>query len=169
VAGLGLLGLVASACGGVDSRFRAELVEPAAARGWQLAILLTPTAACWFAVAGEIERLQALTDLPVRSASRLPSEPKPYRMPDAFLFAPASANSVAKLALGVGDNQALTALIEAVGNPIVPVVVHPQANDDERRHPAWSTNVATLCSAGVVIADAPADAPWTPLLEVFHH
>lgn len=57
VVGRGLLGLVASACGGVDLRFRAELVEPAAARGWQLAILLIPTVASWF------------------------EEPKPYRMP----------------------------------------------------------------------------------------
>ena len=38
------LGLVAGSCGGLDVRFAAELVAPAAARGWRPAITLTPTA-----------------------------------------------------------------------------------------------------------------------------
>lgn len=160
------LGLIASGGGGVDARLRIELADPAVRRGWRLAITLTPTAGRWLAAAGELDRLQALTELPVRSASRLPSEPKPYPMPDAFLFVPATANSVAKLALGIADNQALTALCEAVGAPHVPVVVHPQADEFHRRHPAWLGHLNTLRSAGVRIADDPAEAPWEPLLDL---
>lgn len=160
------LGLVASGGGGMEGRLRVEVAEPAVRRGWRLAITLTPTAASWLDAAGELDRLQALTELPVRSTSRMPSEPKPYAMPDAFVFVPATANSLAKLALGIADNQALTALGEAVGAQGVPVVVRPQADDNQRRHPAWDRHLATLRDAGVHLADGPAEEPWEPLLDL---
>ncbi|HEV2782451.1 MAG TPA: flavoprotein [Actinophytocola sp.] len=159
------LGLVASAGGGMDARLRVEVAEPAVRRGWRLAITVTPIAARWLDAVGELNRLQALTELPVRSQSRLPSQPKPYPMPDAFLFVPATANSLAKLALGIADNQAMTALGEAVGAPAVPVVVCPQADENQRRHPAWAGHLATLAAAGVLIADSAAE-PWEPLLDL---
>src|SRR6266545_193199 len=146
------LGLVASGGGGMEARLRLEVAEPAVRLGWRLAITLTPTAARWLSAAGELDRLRSLTELPVRSASRLPGEPKPYPMPDAFLFVPATANSLAKLALGIADNQALTALGEAVGAPGVPVVVRPQADENQRRHPAFAGHLATLRKAGVRVA-----------------
>jgi phosphopantothenoylcysteine synthetase/decarboxylase len=160
------LGLVASAGGGMDARLRVELAEPAVRRGWRLAVTVTPAAARWLAEAGELDRLQSLTELPVRSTSRLPSEPKPYPMPDAFLFVPATANSLAKLALGIADNQALTALGEALGAPHVPVVVRPQADEHQRRHPAWTGHLDTLRRAGVRIADGPSNEPWGFLLDL---
>jgi hypothetical protein len=159
------LGLVASSGGGVEARLRVEVAEPAVRRGWRLAITLTPTAARWLDAAGELDRLRGLTELPVRSVSRLPGESKPYPMPDAFLFVPATANSLAKLAVGIADNQALTALGEAVGAPGVPVVVRPQADANQRRHPAFAGHLETLRAAGVRIADGPSDAPWEPLLD----
>lgn len=160
-----LLLLVASGAGGVEHRLRTELAEPAVRRGWRLAVTLTPTAGRWLAEAGELARLQALTDLPVRSAARLPTEPKPYPAPDRCLFVPATANSIAKLALGICDNQALTQACEAVGTPGVPVVVRPQASDPFRAHPAWSGHLSTLRAAGVDIDDVPPDQPWEPLLD----
>jgi hypothetical protein len=133
--------------------FRTGLAAPAVDRGWRLAITLTPTAALWLASAGELEPLASLTDLPVRSTSRLPSEPKPHPPPDCFVFAPATANSVAKLALGIADNQALTVLCEALGFPDVPVIVQPQSNEIQVRHPAWQGHLATLRAAGVRIVE----------------
>ncbi|HEX4721064.1 MAG TPA: flavoprotein [Pseudonocardiaceae bacterium] len=155
---------MASGAGGVERRLRTELAEPALRRGWRLAVTLTPTAALWLDAAGELDRLRNLTDLPVRSVGRMPGEPSPYGLADRYLFAPATATSIAKLALGVGDNQALTQLCEAVGAPGVPVVVHPQAGAAQRAHPAFAGHLEVLRSAGVVIADGPADAPWEPLL-----
>jgi phosphopantothenoylcysteine synthetase/decarboxylase len=87
-------------------------------------------------------------------------------MPDAFLFVPATANSLAKFALGIADNQALTALGEAIGAPEVPIVVRPQADDNQRRHPAWAGHLETLRAAGVRIADGPTEEPWEPLLDL---
>lgn len=159
-----VLGLVASACGGLDQRLCEDLAEPAARRGWRLAVTLTPAAHRWLAASGELERLQRLTDLPVRAASRLPSDPRPHPDPDRFLFAPASANSVAKLALGIADNQALTVLCEALGNGL-PMVVAPQANGGHGGHPAWPGHLATLRAAGVKVLPLRPDLPWTAVVD----
>jgi hypothetical protein len=161
-----LLCLVASGGGGVERRLRTELAEPAIRRGWRLAVTLTPTAAHWLDLAGELDRLRELTDLPVRSQARVPGQPSPYGIADSYLFVPATANSIAKLALGISDSQALTQLCEAVGAPGVPVVLRPQAGDAQRGHPAFAGHLATLRAAGVHIADAEPTAPWEPLLDL---
>ncbi|GHF38456.1 hypothetical protein FHX82_006261 [Amycolatopsis bartoniae] len=157
-----VLGLVASSCGGLDTRFRTELAQPAAERGWRLAITLTPTAARWLASTGELARLQELTDLEVRSESRLPGQPRPHPDPDVFLFAPASANSVAKLALGLADNQALTVLGDVLADPRVHVSVAYQVSPARLRHPAWGAHVGALTSAGAAVSRL-AD-PWSTAL-----
>ncbi|GAA3006882.1 flavoprotein [Actinokineospora diospyrosa] len=161
-----ILAVVAAAAAGVDQRLRVEVAEPAAARGWRLAITFTPTAGQWMDAVGETGRLQALTALPVRSRSRLPGEPKPYPVPDAFLFVPATANSLAKLALGIADNQALTALGEALGTPGVPVVIRPQAAAAQRAHPVFTRHLDTLREVGCVVSDADPADPWEPLLDL---
>jgi hypothetical protein len=162
------LGLVVSACYGVDRRLCDEIAGPAVERGWRLAITLTPNAERWLAASGELDRLTQLTDLPVRSTSRLPSEPRPHPDPGCFLFVPASVNSVGKLALGLSDNQALTVLCEAVGAPAVEVVVCPQLSDAQAGHPAWPGHLATLRSAGVRIEPVTPDQPWTGVLDALH-
>ncbi|MBB3665780.1 hypothetical protein FB384_004739 [Prauserella sediminis] len=157
----GCLGLVASACGGVETRLAAELAEPAAERGWRLAITLTPTAASWFDDR-QLARLQASTDLDVRWTARLPEQPRPHPDPEAFVVAPASAGSVAKLALGLADNQALTVLGDAVG--VVPMVVGHRVQPTRPAHPAWQGHLDTLAGAGVAVAEL-GGAPWTELLD----
>lgn len=86
------------------------------ARGWRVAVTLTPTAGRWLRMSGEADRLEELTGLPVRDEPRLPGEPRPHPKVDCYVVAPASANSVAKLATGIADNQALT----QVGRPSAP-------------------------------------------------
>ncbi|WP_158852310.1 flavoprotein [Saccharothrix deserti] len=147
-----VLGLVASGAGGVERWLVDGLARPLAERGWRLAVTLTPTVARW--LEPQLAALAATTDLPVRWTSRLPTEPKPHPVPDAFVFAPATANSLAKLALGIGDNQALTVLCEALGRR-TPMVVLPQVSDDQAGHPAFQGHLAVLRSAGVVLADDP--------------
>ncbi|KAA9160342.1 flavoprotein [Amycolatopsis acidicola] len=159
-----VLGLVASSCGGLDTRFRTELAEPAVARGWRLAITLTPTAASWLEHAGELARLRELTDLPVRSESRLPGQPRPHPDPGVFLFAPASANSVAKLALGLADNQALTVLGDVLGDPAVTVAVAYQVSPARAGHPAWQGHLDALTSAGATVSQLAES--WATALEL---
>jgi hypothetical protein len=161
-----VLGLVATSCGGLDSRFVPELAEPAAAAGWRLAVTLTPTAARWLDACGHLEKLAALTDLPVRGTSRLPGEPRPHPDPEVFLLAPASANSVAKFALGIADNQALTVLGDALGEPDVTITVAYQVRDARFRHPAWQNHLDALASAGVTLHRLDPERPWTEVLDL---
>lgn len=159
-----ILVVVAAAVGGVE-RLRQGLVEPAVARGWQVGVTLTPSADRWLRAEGELSALESVTGLPVRSAPRLPSEQSPHPDPDCFAVL-ASANLVAKLALGIGDTQASTQLNEAIGGRRVPVVLLPRTNTEHAGHPAWAGHLATLRSAGVTVLDlAPTPPPpWTALL-----
>jgi 2-polyprenyl-6-methoxyphenol hydroxylase-like FAD-dependent oxidoreductase len=160
------LGLVAGSCGGLDVRFAAELVRPAAARGWRTAITLTPTAMRWLESTGALADVEAATDLPVRGASRLPGEPRPHPDPAVFLFAPASANSVAKLALGIADNQALTVLGDVLGAPGITIAVAYQIQDTRVHHPAWQRHLDTLAGAGVTLHRLDPGRPWTEALDL---
>ena len=160
------LGLVASSCGGLDTRFAAELAKPAAEAGWRLAITLTPTAHRWLDATGGLDELASYTDLPVRSVSRLPGEPRPHPDPEVFLFAPASANSVAKLALGIADNQALTVLGDVLGTPGITIAVAYQIQDTRVHHPAWQRHHDTLAGAGVALHRLDPSRPWTSALEL---
>jgi hypothetical protein len=146
---MSVVGVVAAGAGGLEE-LRGRLVEPLLERGHQVAISLTPTAASWFAV-DEIAELERLTGLPVRSTPRRPAEERPHPVIEQFVAAPLSANSVAKLALGIGDNQAMSVLSEGLGS--VPMVVFPAVNAAHARHPAWAGHLATLRKAGVSLVE----------------
>ncbi len=148
-----VVGLVASAVGGVET-IRPEFVLPALERGWKVALTLTPPAGQWLDKSGELAELESLTGLPVRVEPRGPDERSPHP-PVCYVAAPASANTVAKLALGIADNQALTTLGEAIGNPATPVVVFPRVNAAHARHPAWEGHLAALRSGGVHLVYGP--------------
>lgn len=171
------MGLVCSAVGGVE-QIRERLILPALGKGWQVGVTLTPTAATWLAVNGELERIEDVTGLPVRSAPRFPWEESPHPPADCWAVAPASANTVAKLALGLADNQALTQVNEALGAGGVPVVVFPRINAAHAGHPAWGLHLGTLRVAGVRLVygedvwplhqprSSPSrELPWTAILD----
>jgi phosphopantothenoylcysteine decarboxylase/phosphopantothenate--cysteine ligase len=94
-------------------------------------------------------------DDPLRGA--YPGEPAPDRAPishlalvenaDAYLIAPASANTIAKLAHGQADNL-LTAAALAAG---CPVLLAPAMNNRMYLHPAVQANLAQLGDRGVEI------------------
>ncbi|MFE7794168.1 hypothetical protein [Streptomyces sp. NPDC057460] len=62
-----------TAADGVE-QLRTGLVEPAIALGRQVAVTLTPNAGQWLRANGELDRLEAVTGLPVRDTPRLPTE-----------------------------------------------------------------------------------------------
>jgi len=141
------LGLIGSACGGLES-IRQELVEPFLNNGWEVAVTLTPSAAVWLQSSGEFDTIAQLTNYPVRVDARLPGEKSPHPEVDCYAIVPASANTVAKLALGIADNQALTTACEALGGGLVPVVVFPRVNAAHARQPAWSSHIENLRRVG---------------------
>ncbi|MEO8966055.1 MAG: bifunctional phosphopantothenoylcysteine decarboxylase/phosphopantothenate--cysteine ligase CoaBC [Solirubrobacteraceae bacterium] len=86
-----------------------------------------------------------------------PGESAPERTPishlalvqraNLYLIAPASANTIAKLAHGLADNLLTTAALAAT----CPVVLAPAMNDVMWRHPATQANLELLASRGVAI------------------
>ncbi len=73
---------------------------------------------------------------------------------DAYLIAPASANTIARLAAGLADSLVTTAALaagDAGAAGSVPVLVAPAMNDRMYHHPATQANVARLAQRGVTI------------------
>jgi len=69
---------------------------------------------------------------------------------DLYLIAPASANTIAKMANGVADNLLLTTYLSAK----CPVMVAPAMDLDMYKHPATQRNIETLRSNGNTIIEA---------------
>jgi phosphopantothenoylcysteine decarboxylase / phosphopantothenate---cysteine ligase len=94
---------------------------------------------------------------PARGA--FPDQPPPDHAPlshlelvanaDAYLIAPASANTLAKLAAGLADNLLTTAALAAT----CPLLVAPAMNNRMWEHPATQANVETLRARGVVVLE----------------
>ena len=68
---------------------------------------------------------------------------------DLFLIAPATANSIAKMANGIADNLLLTTYFSAR----CPVFVAPSMDLDMLKHPATIINTETIKAFGNIILD----------------
>lgn len=68
---------------------------------------------------------------------------------DAFLIAPASANTMAKMAAGIADNLLLTTYLSAR----CPVFLAPAMDLDMFNHPATRKNIEILKSYGLIILE----------------
>jgi phosphopantothenoylcysteine decarboxylase / phosphopantothenate---cysteine ligase len=100
-------------------------------------------------------------DDPLRGA--YPGEPAPDRAPishlalvenaDLYLIAPASANTIAKLAHGHADNLVATAALAAGGVGGAAVMLAPAMNNRMYLHPAVQANLALLADRGVTVID----------------
>src|SRR4051794_24618194 len=94
---------------------------------------------------------------PLRGA--YPGDPMPAHEPlshlqlvhdaDVFLVAPASANTIGKLAAGLADNLLTTAALARRG----PLVVAPAMNGAMYEHPAMQANLARLRERGVTVLE----------------
>ncbi len=103
---------------------------------------------------------------PLRGA--FPGDPAPAHAPlshlqlaetaDVFLVAPASANTLAKLAAGQADNL-LTATALACRRPLL---VAPAMNDAMYEHAATQANLATLRARGTVVLEPGTGALGSP-------
>lgn len=94
---------------------------------------------------------------PLRGA--FPGDPEPEHAPlshlelveraDAFVIAPASANTIAKLAIGQADNLLTTAALACRR----PLIVAPAMNGAMYEHPATQENLARLRARGATVLD----------------
>jgi phosphopantothenoylcysteine synthetase/decarboxylase len=119
-------------------------------------VIATPDGAR-FIDAGE---LTALTGHPVRVHYKDPDEPDVLSPADAMIFAPATFDTINKLAHGISGTLALGLVNEAAG-PGLPIVAVPWPNAALARHPAFQRSVAELRQWEVTVIFDPARLPGT--------
>jgi phosphopantothenoylcysteine decarboxylase/phosphopantothenate--cysteine ligase len=147
--------------GGIAAYKVLELVRLAVRDGHAVRVIQTPASERFVGRASfeGITGAPVLTDEfaadPARGA--FPGDPPPEHAPishlglveraDLYLIAPASANTLAKLAHGHADSLLATAALAAP----CPVLVAPAMNDRMYRHPATQANLRTLSDRGVTV------------------
>src|SRR5436305_5243166 len=149
--------------GGIAAYKALEVVRLATKAGHAVRVVQTPTSTRFVGVAS----FAALTGAPVlmdefeRDPARgaFPDQQPPDHEPlshlelvrnaDAFLIAPASANTIAKLAVGLADNLLTSAALAAT----CPVIVAPAMNDAMYEHAATCANLETLRARGVTVLE----------------
>ena len=145
--------------GGIAAYKAVELVRLATRAGHSVRVVQTP-AAQRFVGAATFEGITGapvLTDEFERDPARgaYPGEPAPDHDPishlelvrrcDAYVIAPASANTIAKLAAGLADNLLTSAALACTS----PLVVAPAMNNAMYEHAATRANIQTLRARGV--------------------
>jgi phosphopantothenoylcysteine decarboxylase / phosphopantothenate---cysteine ligase len=149
--------------GGVAAYKALEVVRLATKAGHAVRVIQTPTsqrfvgAASFAALSGAPVLTDEFERDPARGAfpDQAPPDHDPLshlelvRNADAFLIAPASANTIAKLAHGLADNLLTSAALAAT----CPVLVAPAMNNHMYQHAATQANLATLRERGVTVID----------------
>jgi phosphopantothenoylcysteine synthetase/decarboxylase len=144
-------------CGAGPASEVGELVRLAQDRGWTVGLVATPAALPFL----NVPALESLTGNPVRSEYGTPGEGAARSLPDvgAVVVAPASYNTICKLALGISDTYALGVLAEAIGRRI-PVVILPFVNKALAQRAPFRRAVDSLRDEGVRVLLGPGE--WTP-------
>jgi phosphopantothenoylcysteine decarboxylase/phosphopantothenate--cysteine ligase len=155
--------LLLGVSGGIAAYKALELVRLATRAGHAVRVIQTPTSERFVGRAS----FEAITGAPVltsefeRDPARgaFPGDPAPAHDPighlalvahaDVFLVAPASANTIAKLAHGLADNLLTSAALAAR----CPLVVAPAMNDAMYEHVATQANLTALRTRRIRIVD----------------
>lgn len=132
----------------------ADAIKLAQGRGWDVCLILTPTAALW--LEGSLDGLASLTGHPVRQRYKLPGQPDVLPPADAVLVAPASFNMINKWAAGTADTLALGLVTESIGKGL-PLVALPHLNSWQAAHSAFPRSVDQLRADGVRVLLGEAD------------
>ena len=149
--------------GGIAAYKALELVRLAVKAGHAVRVVQTETstrfvgAASFAAFSGAPVLTSEFERDPARGAfpDQAPPDHDPLnhlelvRNADAYLIAPASANTIAKLAAGLADNLLTSAALAAT----CPVLVAPAMNNAMYEHPATRANLATLRGRGVAVLE----------------
>ncbi|HWX86855.1 MAG TPA: bifunctional phosphopantothenoylcysteine decarboxylase/phosphopantothenate synthase [Solirubrobacteraceae bacterium] len=149
--------------GGIAAYKALELIRLASAAGHSVRVLQTPTSTRFVGEAS----FAALSGAPVLTGEfehdpargTFPGQQLPSHQPlshlrlvanaDVYLIAPASANTLAKLAAGLADNLLTSCALAAT----CPVLVAPAMNNHMYEHPATRSNLDLLSARGVHVIE----------------
>src|SRR4051795_8944621 len=149
--------------GGIAAYKALEVVRLATKAGHAVRVVQTPASQRFVGAASfaGLTGAPVLTDEFERDPARgaFPDQAPPDHDPlshlelvrnaDAFLIAPASANTIAKLAHGLADNLLTSAALAAT----CPVLVAPAMNNHMYEHPATKANLDLLRERGVTVLE----------------
>ena len=149
--------------GGIAAYKAVEFVRLATGAGHAVRVIQTPTSlkfvgrATFEGVTGGPVLVDEFEHDPARGA--FPGEPAPQHDPiahlelvrrcDALCIAPASANTIAKLAHGMADNLLTSAALASTA----PLVVAPAMNNHMYEHPATRDNIGLLRARGATVVE----------------
>jgi phosphopantothenoylcysteine decarboxylase/phosphopantothenate--cysteine ligase len=153
--------LLIGVSGGIAAYKAIETARLAVKAGHAVRVIQTPTSerfvgsASFAGITGAAVLTSEFEQDPARGA--YPGEPVPDRAPishlalveraDVYLIAPASANTIAKLATGAADNLVTTAALAAA----CPVAIAPAMNSRMYLNPATQANLRKLQERGVTV------------------
>jgi phosphopantothenoylcysteine decarboxylase / phosphopantothenate---cysteine ligase len=149
--------------GGIAAYKSLELARLATKEGHAVRVLMTPAARRFIGKASfeGIVGAPVLTDEFERDPTRgaFPGDPVPQHDPighlevvsnaDVYMVAPASANTIAKLAAGIADSMVTTSFLACTA----PRLVAPAMNDRMYRDAATQENLATLSRRGITVIE----------------
>ena len=155
--------LLLGVSGGIAAYKALELVRLATKAGHAVRVVQTPASrrfvgsASFAALTGAPVLVSEFERDPARGAFADQAAPdhdplshlELVRNADAFLIAPASANTLAKLAGGLADNLLTSAALAAT----CPLLVAPAMNDQMYRHAATQANLDLLRDRGVTVLE----------------
>ena len=136
-------------CGGIAAYKSVELVRRLREAGAEVQVAMTENAQRFIGVAS----LQAVSGVPVRgslwdeAAEAAMGHIELARWADRVLVAPATANTLARLAHGLADDLVSTLCLATAA----PLSVVPAMNSRMWLHPATQANIATLRARGVQV------------------
>lgn len=153
--------LLLGVSGGIAAYKAVEAARLAVKAGHAVRVIQTPTSQRFVGAA----TFEGITGAPVLTSEfepdpakgSYPGEPPPERAPishlalveraDLYLIAPATANTLAKLAQGHADNLVTTAALAAA----CPLAVAPAMNDRMFAHPATQASIERLVARGITV------------------
>ena len=143
-------------CGGIAAYKSAELVRRLRAAGCEVQVAMTDNAQRFVGA----QTFQALSHRPVRNslwdehAEAAMGHLELARWAQQVVVAPATANTIARLAHGMADDLVSTLCLATEA----PIAIAPAMNHVMWKHPATQANIATLASRGVQLI-GPNDGP----------
>jgi len=140
--------IVLGITGSIAAYKAAELASQLTKRGCEVHVVMTADALRFITPLAfkTLSRHPVVTDLYDEEEGWMPTHIKLADEADLLLVAPATANTIAKLALGLA-NDALGCVALAL-NPQARVLIAPAMNGKMWLHPATQQNVATLKARG---------------------
>lgn len=137
--------------GGIAAYKAASIIRLLVKEGAEVRVIMTPLAKEFITplTLATLSKNPILVDFFDPEDGRWNSHVELGTWSDLYLIAPATANTIGKMAAGIADNLLLTSYLSAR----CPVFIAPAMDLDMFAHPATQRNLATLISAGNHIID----------------